>query len=173
MSKRKRSEYLDLRRPYEPRSPSLVIIGESPPASGKYFYDSTGDLSEPLFTALVKQAGLSPVTKNEGLRELKQKGWVLVDATYQPVNKGHTDLSRRRIIERDYPLLLDDLAKLGCDRLTPLVLIKANVCRILRPKLLEDGFHVLNDSHAIPFPSTGHQDRFHEQFGAILKSTSV
>jgi hypothetical protein len=32
---RNRAEYLDLRRRYEPKSIRLVIIAESPPASGK------------------------------------------------------------------------------------------------------------------------------------------
>jgi len=37
LSERKRSEYLDLRHRYEPRSVKLVVIAESPPASGLYF----------------------------------------------------------------------------------------------------------------------------------------
>jgi hypothetical protein len=48
------------------------------------------------------------------------------------------------IIIRDYPLLRDDLASLLSDQSVPLVLIKKNVCRILQPKLVEDGFNVLN-----------------------------
>ncbi len=68
LSEKKRSEYLDLRHRYEPRSVKLVVIAESPPASGLYFYDPTGAPSEPLFAALMKQLRLSPTTKEEGLR---------------------------------------------------------------------------------------------------------
>jgi hypothetical protein len=160
----KRSDYLDLRRLYEPQSLiRLVIIAESPPASGKYFYDLTGATSESLFAALMKQIGFSPSTKKEGLREFQRRGWILVDATYEPVNIGLSKSSR-------YPLLRDDLARLTPDRSTPLVLIKANVCQILKPRLVQDGFNVLNRDAAIPFPSTGQQKKFHERFGAILKS---
>jgi hypothetical protein len=82
----KRSEYLDLRRLYEPQSlVRLVIIAESPPASGKYFYDPTGATSEWLFAALMKQIGFSPSNKEEGLREFQRRGWILIDATYEPV----------------------------------------------------------------------------------------
>jgi hypothetical protein len=43
----KRDEYLSLRRRYEPDHIRLVIISESPPAAGRYFYSSTGALTEP------------------------------------------------------------------------------------------------------------------------------
>jgi hypothetical protein len=62
-----------------------VTIAESPPASGKYFYDPTGATSEWLFAALMKQIGFSPSNKEEGLREFQRRGWILIDATYEPV----------------------------------------------------------------------------------------
>jgi hypothetical protein len=142
-SGRNRAEYLDLRQRYEPESTRLVIIAESPPASGKYFYDPAGAPSEPLFAALMKQLRVIPHTKEGGLREFQRRGWILVDATYEPVNKAHSS-SRYRVIERDYPLLRDDLATLMANRSIPIVLIKENVCRILRPKLVRDGFNVLS-----------------------------
>jgi hypothetical protein len=52
---RDRSAYISLRRRYEPERIRLVIIAESPPASGLYFYDETGAPGEPLFAALMKQ----------------------------------------------------------------------------------------------------------------------
>jgi len=97
----------------------------------------------------------------------------LVDATYEPVNKGLSNSSRDKVIERDYPLLRDDLARLTPDRLAPLVLIKANVCRILKPKLVQDGFNVLNRDDSVPFPSTGQQNKFHDRFGSILRSAEI
>jgi hypothetical protein len=41
------------------------------------------------------------------------------------------------VMTRQYPLLRDDLPRLTLDRLAPVVLIKANVCRILKPKLVQ------------------------------------
>jgi hypothetical protein len=55
------------------------------------------------------------------------------------------------------------------DRSIPLVLIKANVCRILEPKLTDDGFNVLNGGRITYFPSTGRQKEFQRQFSAIVK----
>jgi hypothetical protein len=105
---RKRDEYLSLRRLYEPVSIKLIIIAESPPASGCYFYDPEGDVTEPLFTALMKQLNLSPDTKESGLRAFQRRGWVLADATYEPVN-ALNDSERDKAVVRDYPLLCSDL----------------------------------------------------------------
>jgi hypothetical protein len=43
-----------------------------------------------------------------------------------------------------------------------------NVCRILEPLLLKDGFRVLNGGRAIYFPSNGRQTEFNNQFGAVV-----
>jgi hypothetical protein len=165
-----RNYYLRLRRNYQPENIKLVIVAESPPASGKYFYDTTGSPKEPLFAALMLQLGISPTTKQDGLIEFQNRGWVLVDATYEPVDKLAKDASHDRdeVISRDYPLLLDDLAKLMPNRSIPVVLIKANVCRTLEPLLSKDGFKVLNGGRAIYFPSNGQQTKFKKQFGDVM-----
>ena len=54
---------------------------------------------------------------------------------------------------------------------TPVVLIKANVCRLLESRMKEDGFNVLNGGRAVYFPSNGRQPDFRRQFDAVLKST--
>ena len=58
-----------------------------PPASGKYFYDPTGAITEPLFSAFMRHLRISPLTKERGLQELQRIGWMPVDATYEQVDK--------------------------------------------------------------------------------------
>jgi hypothetical protein len=164
-----RSEYLSFRRKFEPTSVKLVIVAESPPASGKYFYNPDGAVSEPLFAALMLQLGFTPTSKESGLREFQQRGWVLVDATYEPVN-ALDEQDRDGVITRDYHLLRDDLAAMLPDRSTPIILIKANVCLLLERKLTEDGFNVCNHGRVVYFPSTGRQKDFQRQFSEILKN---
>lgn len=168
----KRDEYLALRRQYKPEHLRLVIVAESPPSSGKYFYNPTGRPSEPLFSALMRQLRFSASTKEQGLREFQRRGCLLVDATYEPVN-NLSGPARNAVITQDYPQLRDDLKNLpgGCSN--PLVLVKANVCRTLEPKLREDGFSVLNGGRVIYFPSHGQQGRFHQQFAEVLKSAHI
>jgi hypothetical protein len=70
-------------------------------------------------------------------------------------------------------VLRDDLASLMPDCSVPIILIKENVCRILRPQLVQDGFNVLNGDCVIYFPGTGRQKDFYRQFGAILESAEI
>jgi hypothetical protein len=168
-----RSIYLALRRPYEPETVKLLIVAESPPNSGKYFYNREGRVTEPLFAAIMGQLGLPCATKHEGLLNLQRSGWILIDATYEPVDQYGAAPIRNQIIERDYPLLLEDLAGLCPDRSAPVVLIKANVCELLEVRLLHDGFKVLNRGVKIPFPANGHQVRFRQPFRAALESAGI
>jgi hypothetical protein len=57
-----RSEYLELRRRFKPERISLVIVAESTPVSGRYFYNPTGKLSEPLFMAMMTRLRFTPPT---------------------------------------------------------------------------------------------------------------
>ncbi|WP_396604570.1 hypothetical protein ACFLEY_07205 [Bradyrhizobium sp. YCK136] len=162
-----RDYYLSLRRRYEPEQLKLVIVAESPPASGLYFYDPVGKVSEPLFAAFMQQIAFAPSNKEEGLVQLRQRGWLLVDATYEQVDKRE---GRDETILRDFPLLCDDLVRLSPDKTVPLILIKVNVCRLLGPKLLTEGFKVANQGREIYFPSHGNQPKFHQQFSDALQS---
>ena len=77
------------------------------------------------------------------------------------------------VIERDYLELCGDLKRLLAARWRdiPLILIKANVCRLLEPKLTENGFNVLNKCRIVYFPASGKQRDFDRQFREIVPQT--
>jgi hypothetical protein len=120
----------------------------------------------------MRQLHFVPETKEEGLREFQRNGWTLVDATYEPVNMLGPQL-RDGVIIRDYALLRDDLLTLTPDRADSLILIKANVCRILQSKLTGDGFKVLNRGDVICFPSTRRQTILNYSFPRLLTVSSA
>jgi len=158
--------YLKLRNKYLPENLRIIFIAESPPASGKYFYDETGSTSEPLFKGMMKALHYKPVTKKDGLEFFKKRGFFLVDSTYRPVNKMKNK-------ERN-TTILSDLTNLICDlesingKESQLILIKANICRLLEDKLKLKGFRVLNEGIVVPFPSSGQQKRFQTEIAKIL-----
>lgn len=165
-------DYHRLRRQYQPAQVRFVIVAESPPASGLFFYDSSGKVTEPLFAAIMKQLGRKPATKQAGLQALKEAGWLLVDATYIPVDKLPPKV-REKTICNSYDTLRADLKALLPDKTTPIVLIKANVCRFLEQKLAAHGFNVINQGEVIPFPANGHQGEFSEHFGAVMRRADI
>jgi hypothetical protein len=148
-----RNEYLKRRGEFVPEDPKdikLIIVAESPPASELYFYKADGSVKEPLFAAVMKQLDFKGSKKLDGLQHFKQCGWVLVDATYEPVDR-ETDSVRDAIIKRDYELFCCDLRSLTPDRSARLVLIKKNVCQILEPMLHRDKFKGAQSRHCDPF----------------------
>jgi len=88
-------------------------------------------VSEPLFRAMMKDVlEIDPKTKDEGLREFAARGFLLVDATYTPVNHAHlSKRDRNRRILDDYAVLVDDLRD-HTEPSTRLILVKANVCEL-------------------------------------------
>jgi len=62
-----------MRGRYQPNNLKLVIVAESPPKGGKYFYNPDGDVSEVLFVALMLRLGFTATSKDEGLREFKRR----------------------------------------------------------------------------------------------------
>ena len=97
-----KSKYLAWRRRYEPAPVKLIVIAESPPESGKYFYDPEGShRREILFREMLRVLGVSCTSKDEGLRKFQEAGRILVDATYEPVNDGRSESERNRAILRD------------------------------------------------------------------------
>jgi hypothetical protein len=75
------------------------------------------------------------------------------------------------VIDGDYPKLCGDLKRVLGDRWSevPLILLKANVCKLLEPKLNKDGFKVLNKGRSVYFPGSGRQRDFDRQFREIVR----
>jgi len=115
---------------------------------------------------------IKPPNKDAGLREMQRKGWVLVDATYEPIDKKFKkrDPKRDAVLLRDYYLLKEDILALSSGRKLPIILIKENVCRVLDAPLRADGFRVLNKGRKVYLPMNGNQPHFHRQFVEVLAS---
>jgi hypothetical protein len=169
------SKYAALRARYTPEHPTIIFVLESPPVSGKYFYDPDGFTTEPLFSGMMKDVlELSPKTKDAGLTQFAARNYLLLDATYTPVNISGKQSARKKAaaaqITKDFSLLVAELRK-HTHPDTQLVLVMANVRKLLDQRLKTEGFTILNDkllqvprhrittrrlTHGvIPFPGNG------------------
>ena len=106
---------------------------------------------------------INPATKLEGLIVFQKAGYVLVDATYTPVNHLTNTKKRNGVILGDYHSLVADLKKLSKKARPRIILVKANICRLLENKLIDDGLNVVNKGVVIPFPSSGQQGKFYRE----------
>ena len=164
-----RDYYLKLRKRYLPSKLNLLFILESPPVSGNYFYDETGKTTDPFFRAFMKLLSYSPTDKKDGLEYFKSNGYLIIDATYKQVNKLKGKIRDYTILS-DYNRLIDDLENMCPEKNAPIILVKANICRMFDERLTERGFNILNKGVVIPFPSHGQQKRFHLEMSKVLNS---
>jgi hypothetical protein len=156
-----KAEYIGIREPYVPKQRKVIFVMESPPNTGKYFYKREKVDGEQLFYAMMKQIlGIKPVTKDEGLHAFADGGYLLLDATYTPVNGLPEGRARDKIIEDDFPLLVEELNKY-VESETKVILVKKNVCNLLVQKLKNlKQFQVLNTDKIVPYPVCGQQTKF-------------
>lgn len=164
--------YHDMRIKYTPKRLKIIFVCESPPESDKYFYKEEGSVGEPLFSSMMKLLNLKPSTKREGLELFAQAGYLLVDATYCPVNHL-TNTKRNAVILQSFDELVSDLTTLIGTSSAELILIKANVCRLLEARLLNLDFKVRNNGIVIPFPSTGQQSKFFQAIRKVLDGANI
>lgn len=162
-----REYYIKLRKRYLPSKLNLIFLLESPPVSGKYFYDETGKTTDPFFSAFMKLLRYSPTDKKDGLEYFKSNGYLIIDATYKQVNKLRGKIRDYTILS-DYNRLIDELENMCPEKNVPIILVKANICRMFDERLTERGFNILNKGVVIPFPSRGQQKRFHLEMSKVL-----
>lgn len=160
-------EFISLRNQYRPEKPKICFIFESPPAHGGYFYDPSGRVTELLFRSLMKTLfDKNFDTKEEGLRHFQKEGFYLVNPIYTPVNKV-SDKDADTLILENYENFKKDLIAEGLKN-TPLIIVKSNVWKLLKDKLVEDGFTVLNREQMVPFPMHYHFESFKEKVQKLL-----
>jgi hypothetical protein len=166
------AKYKEMREAYRPERINAIFVLESPPKSGKYFYNPDGAVGEQLFRAMMKFIKVEPPTKQDGLRAFKDQGFIVVDASYAPVNDFKGKAGDEAIL-REYDSLPRDLDLLNPNKDVPLILVKANVYKLLGKHLREAGFRVINNDIKIPFPGSGRQKEFIDKLAAVVETAAL
>jgi hypothetical protein len=165
--------YDQLRQEYRPDSIRYLLVAESPPDPGsgsrRFFYSPDLSQHDNLYRGVAQavfglEADFDVTRKVEVLRRLNAKGYWLIDAVRQPINKG-TDSARRRAIRDEVPSLVE-----ACQRLAPsvgIIICHGVVFDEVAPALREADLPLLHDQ-ALPFPLGNWRARFIEGFRRAL-----
>jgi hypothetical protein len=146
---------------YRPDRVRLLLVAEAPPAAlDRYFYfeDVTGH--DALFRHVVRALlGLEPARAAKGdlLQALTERGVFLMDLKPDP-KVGAEPLGG---------FVEDLVARAVALRPRHVITIKANVCALTQEPLRAAGLAVSEER--IPFPSSGHQQRFLATMGRALE----
>lgn len=150
--------YIELREQWRPERVRLLVIAESPPASGddggqrRFFYhDYLGydNLFRGVVQAMygVQAPELLATGKRPWLQRLKDDGFLLIDLAPHPVN-ALSNPERRKVLRESVPGCVDRAAALDPEGI---VVVKTNLFPLLEGPLRRAGLALLHD-HPIVFP---------------------
>src|SRR5262245_59466564 len=124
-------EFDSARQAYRPKTVKVLMIAESPPSSGGFFYFPETIGKDHLFRETMKATGLWPgdeplrkgVDKREMLSRFRSMGFYLLDASTFPVDKMSAK-ERRATIQSQIPRLVQDVIHADPDHI---VIVKSSI----------------------------------------------
>jgi hypothetical protein len=162
------------RQKYRPRKVKLLLIAESPPASGGFFYFDTTIGKDHLFRETMKALKFWPINrpmrkdvdKRPMLRRFQSMGLYLLDTSVFPVDKL-SPIDRKRAVQSQTRRLSKDVIKTNPSHI---FIVKTSIFKPVREALQESEMHkrVIN-MMAVPFPSHGNQRVYRSRLRSALR----
>lgn len=171
-----KARYAKARNRFKPRQITTLLIAEGPPNNlDRYFYFEDVKTQDSLFLEIMGilypeqkkrylASGRDAMLKEALLETFQEDGYWLLDLAEIPCSLLDNAL------ESCIPSLLERLIKIGIDKHTPIILIKANMYDICYSPLSLLGYNVQNER--IPFPGSGQQRVFRTKFSKLMKNDS-
>ena len=165
--------YKKLRKKYTPSHCRVIFLLESPPASGKYFYDDSGTVNEPLFKKMMKCfIPFNPVTKKNGLKEFSRMGYLVMYAVNKPLNRIKSAKKKREVILDNLGGLEKDLKSIVKRRAVKIIIVGSELREILEAKLKEN-FYVVNDGENVSFENEIGENSFSEKIRFLFNIHNI
>jgi hypothetical protein len=159
----KKSSHEVLIRKYKPKRVRFLLIGESPPAGGTFFYRGDSNLYNYTLNAFQRAFERTFISSEEFLKFFKDSGFYLEDLCLNPIN----NLPRRqRIEQRNY--CVEGLAN-RLQGLKPeiVIIVMRGIVDQVEISLAAARIGDV-DRRCLPFPSQGHQREYEEELTNIL-----
>lgn len=170
----------------------VLFIAEAPPAYrfNRHFYFDNLRNGDTLFLEMMKclygsavdfkESSFLPVGsaqeirshKLEFLAQFKRDGYLLIDASEEPMPDKASSHQKLALLRSALPRLLVRLKELRIDKSTPIVLIGGVTHSVCAQPLLAQDFNVINRA-MIDHPARGGQLRFREKLRSTLQSSGL
>lgn len=150
-----------VRDAYRPQRVEILIVGESPPQSGKFFYVSSGMTT---YTQKAFEAGLDRAfdSTKSFLEYFKSAGFYLDDICHKPIDKLPP-------VEREEALrnaLVGFSNRLADMRPSKVIVVLKKLEPLVREAIALSGLHA--PLLVLPFPGQGHQTKYVTQLAKII-----
>jgi hypothetical protein len=116
-----------LRRSFRPRKVRILFVGESPPASGRFFYRADSGLYRAILEAFVK--AFPDLREADFLKSFRTLGCYLVDLCERPADHLPPN-TRRKLCRASEPRLTKSLRALSPEIV--IVVIRSITCNVQR-----------------------------------------
>jgi hypothetical protein len=151
-----------LRQKYKPDDVRVLLVGESPPANGTFFYDRS------LMTTYTKNAfetatGKSFPSNIEFFEYMKNSGFYLEDVSHVPVNEFVHQERETKLVEES-ERFAERVAEMN---LEAVVVVLKKIEKIVRSSLKKVGCDA--EFYVLPFPGNGHQTKYQAQLIPIVR----
>jgi hypothetical protein len=152
-----------IRQAFKPNEIKVLFIGESAPASDKFFYkeDSLCGYTQEAFADVFPE--VRRMTKREFLNFFKNKGCFLDDLCHVPVNKLQDDQKDQRR-KQNVPLLANRIKEY---KPTLIIIVMKEIAKLVRDAISQSGLHTI-ENYEIPFGGNGNQKRYKTELSNIL-----
>lgn len=152
----------EIRNRFRPKVTRLLLVGESPPANGTFFYSADSNLYRYTVAAFT-EAGIRTGNATLFLDTFRDLGCFLDDLCHRPVNNLPQPM-RRAARNSSVPGLASRLQEIR-PRVVVCVMraIEPAVRRALRVARMQG-----TEFRSVPFPAQGHQLQYVEQLAEIV-----
>jgi hypothetical protein len=155
-----------VRRSYKPEKIRLLLVGESPPASGEFFYLKS---NMTIYTSKAFEQVFLRTFHDivSFLRFFRQIGCYLDDLCLTPVDKMPT-LERKALLEESVGPLSERLKKFNPEAIA--IVLKRIVLHVQQAIEMAG---LTCPVYTLPFAGMGHQNKYIEELSEILKIYDV
>lgn len=152
----------ELRERFKPETVRVLLVGESPPAEGTFFYDRS------LMTTYTKNAFEAALdqsfeSNDQFFEYMKKSGFYLEDLSRLPVDKLAPREREAKLIEESEGFA-DRVALMKPEAV---VIVLKKIEKIVRGALNKAGSTA--QVYVIPFPGNGHQSKYQAQLIPIVR----
>jgi hypothetical protein len=153
----------ELRQTYKPSDVRVLLIGESPPANGTFFYLGNSNLWQYTYQAFRNVYG-SDLDRGSSFCEFfMSTGCYLEDLCLDAVNRMNK-AERKRACEASAALLAKRISLLSP---RAVVCVKRSIARQVESAMAKAALHAVS-LHELPFPSCGHQQEYVEGLTGLI-----
>ncbi len=162
-----RRERERLRQSFRPSRIQLLFIGESPPASGRFFYSADSGLYRAMHAAF--QIADSLVGDDDFLTVFRSRGCYLIDLSPKPVDRLEPRL-RREMRKDGEKLLAREIRRLKPEMIAPVL---RSIVRNVESAAAQAGWR--GQILQLPYPGrwSRHRDAFTQALVPVIRRLTV